>query len=125
VSPSLETRRVGVTGGRDYNDYSVVAWTIMSFCRPGDVVVSGHAFGADALAESAARFFDLEVETHPADWDTYGRRAGPLRNQEMIDSGLDALIVFPGGRGTADMVRRAQKAGVAVVDAVAEWEAGK
>lgn len=56
----------------------------------------------------------LGAETHRADWATYGDSAGPRRNQEMVDSGLDLLIAFPGGMGTADMVRRAKAAGVPV-----------
>jgi YspA, cpYpsA-related SLOG family len=109
-------RRVGVTGGRDYDDAPNVALAIMFYCQPGDVLVSGHARGADTLAEEAARFFELEVETHPADWQKYGKRAGFIRNEEMVYSGLDLLIAFPGGNGTADMVRRARQAGIRVVE---------
>jgi hypothetical protein len=50
-----------------------------------------------------------------ADWNTHGRAAGPIRNQRMLDEVKPELVVaFPGGRGTADMVRRAREAGVNV-----------
>jgi len=39
-----------------------------------------------------------------------------MRNQQMVDYGLDGLAAFPGGNGTADMVRRARAAGVTVME---------
>ena len=51
-----------------------------------------------------------------ADWATHGKKAGPLRNQRMIDEGHpDLVIAFPGGKGTDDMTRRALAAGVATI----------
>ncbi len=47
-------------------------------------------------------------------WERHGRAAGVIRNQAMLDYGIDLVLAFPGGRGTADMVRRARSAGVAV-----------
>jgi hypothetical protein len=55
-------------------------------------------------------------ETYPADWYTHGKAAGPIRNQKMLDDAFpDVVLAFPGGRGTADMVRRAEKVGVTVI----------
>jgi hypothetical protein len=59
-----------------------------------------------------------EVRPNPvavmADW-SIGRKAGPIRNQRMLDEHApDLVVAFPGGRGTADMVRRARKSGVEV-----------
>ncbi len=51
-----------------------------------------------------------------ADWANYGKGAGHIRNQQMLDSGIDLAIEFPGGRGTADMRRRLDKAGVKVIE---------
>jgi len=52
-----------------------------------------------------------------ANWAGLGRKAGPIRNQEMLDQGRPNMVVaFPGGRGTADMVRRARGAGVEVIE---------
>jgi hypothetical protein len=54
---------------------------------------------------------------YPADWAKHGRAASPIRNQQMLDEGRPNLVVaFPGGRGTADMVRRARSAGVEVIE---------
>ena len=48
-------------------------------------------------------------------WKMHGKKAGPLRNQEMVDAGTDLVVAFPGGRGTADLVRRARAAGLQIL----------
>jgi hypothetical protein len=59
----------------------------------------------------------VPVEEYKADWDTYGKSAGPIRNQKMLDTGIDYVIAFPGGRGTEHMKKIARKAGVTVIEA--------
>ena len=45
-----------------------------------------------------------------ADWAKYGPVAGPIRNQDMLDLHRPKMVIaFPGGKGTADMVKRAKK----------------
>lgn len=52
-----------------------------------------------------------------ADWEDLGRKAGPIRNQRMLDDGRPELVVaFPGGPGTAHMCRIAREAGVEVIE---------
>lgn len=56
--------------------------------------------------------------TEIADWSKYGKAAGPMRNQKMLDEYKpDLVVALPGGRGTADMVSRARVAGVEVIEA--------
>lgn len=118
--------RIIVTGGRDYTDQNTVARTLQYlYLAPfskGDppTLVSGGATGADRLAEQYARAYGWTVEVHHADWKTHGRAAGPIRNQKMADAGADLLVAFPGGRGTADMVRRARKAGIPVQEPIGQ-----
>lgn len=118
--------RIIVTGGRDYNDQNTVARTLQYlYLAPfskGDkpTLVSGGATGADRLAEQYARAYGWTVEVHRADWKAHGRAAGPVRNQKMADLGADLLVAFPGGRGTADMVRRARKAGIPVQEPIGQ-----
>lgn len=84
---------------------------------PADlVIVSGAARGADSAAVDWAVVNWVNFEEYPADWEKHGKRAGHLRNQQMLDTGIDKVIAFPGGRGTADMVNRARKAGVEVIE---------
>jgi len=79
------------------------------------IVLSGCAPGADTLGTEWAEAKGIQV-ARPADWNTHGRAAGPIRNQQMLDEGKPELVVsFPGGRGTADMVRRVRAAGIEVI----------
>lgn len=107
------SRRVLVFGGRDYHDAVCMEKVLRQKLIDGDIVIHGGAIGADSLAGNVAgRILGYNVEVFPADWDQHGNRAGPIRNQEMLDSGVDFAIGFPGGRGTADMLSRLKKAGV-------------
>lgn len=70
-------------------------------------VISGEARGADAAGGMWACVNNIPVEGYPADWDKHGRKAGPIRNQQMADA-ADALIALWDGksRGTRDMINR-------------------
>ena len=107
--------RVLVCGGRDYHNSNHVN-DALSEIRPS-VVIEGGARGADFLAADWARA-NLGVDaliTFRADWERNGKAAGPIRNQKMLDEGKpDLVVAFPGGRGTADMISRAIRAGIAV-----------
>jgi hypothetical protein len=86
---------------------------------PIKTLIHGDAPGADRLAAAWAKDTGLaefgELLAFPADWEKHGNAAGPIRNQQMLDEGKpDMVIAFPGGIGTANMVRLARKAGVPV-----------
>jgi hypothetical protein len=82
-----------------------------------DAIIHGGAPGADAMAGEFANVSNIREVVFQADWKKYGRRAGPLRNQRMIDEGNpDLVVAFPGGRGTGDMVTRARNAGIKVIE---------
>lgn len=108
--------RVLVCGGRDYHDLDKIKETLWGMFDKDDTVtlIHGDARGADKLSETALKeYFNggFEVLRFPADWGKYGKRAGPIRNQQMLDEGApDLVVAFPGGSGTADMVLRAEKA---------------
>lgn len=100
-------KRILVFGGRDFTDMPAVYAALNAlYSKHGAfVMVNGMCpTGADQLAAKwARRLDDVPVEQHPADWGSHGRAAGPIRNREMLESGIDAAIQFPGGRGTAHM----------------------
>jgi hypothetical protein len=108
--------RVIVCGGRHFGDEPLLfsALDELHAHEPISCVVHGGASGADTLAGQWAVLRSVLVEVHPAKWTTHGRAAGPIRNREMLAAGADLVVAFPGGRGTADMMRAARQYGVAV-----------
>ena len=107
--------RVLVCGGRDYADADYLRCVLSEL--PVTVLIEGEAPGADTLARLWAQRRGILIDRYPADWDRYGKAAGPIRNQQMLDEGKpDLVVAFPGGHGTADMVRRARAAGIAVTE---------
>lgn len=108
--------RVIVCGGRTYSDRETFAMALDAFHRdrPFTLVLHGGANGADSLAHQWAANRKIPTTIFPADWKTYGKSAGPIRNQKMADHGADLCIAFHGGAGTADMVKRAKKARIPV-----------
>jgi hypothetical protein len=121
--------RVLVCGGRDFTDQQFVIDTLnrlsLDWPRtptdkygnwlPAVTIITGGAKGADQFAADWAAINCTDYKEFKPDW-SYGKRAGPIRNQKMLDEGKpDLVVAFPGGRGTADMVRRASKAGVEVI----------
>ena len=97
------------------------------------VVIEGEAKGADAMSCGVAvNILELPIKRFPANWNEYGRAAGPIRNRQMLDEGkADAVVAFhlnlAESRGTADMVAAARKRGLPVwvctdgSDALAEF----
>ncbi|HEY5420935.1 MAG TPA: SLOG family protein [Marmoricola sp.] len=100
--------RILVTGSRNWLDRDLLNQTLdgiidefvtidrQRFLTEGVTLVSGRcSSGADKMAEEwAAGIFFVDVEPHPADWDFYGKRAGFVRNTEMVDAGADVCAAF-------------------------------
>lgn len=116
-----------VTGGRSYTDRAkldqVLTDIAVDVAESNDHFVHvelmhGCASGADRLADDWARKRGTPVYRFPADWAEHGKAAGPMRNQQMVDAKPDEVVAFPGGAGTADMVRRAKAAGIRVTEVV-------
>lgn len=111
--------RVLVCGGRDYSDrFRLFAVLDKYHDAAGiSVIIEGGARGADDLAAKWAGSWGIAVEEYAADWECFGSFAGPMRNKIMLAEGKpDVVIAFPGGKGTADMIRKARRAGVEVVE---------
>ena len=120
--------RILVCGGRSFADKEFVFRTLSilyrdEWCKnlPNPIreedltIISGCAKGPDTFALQWAVWAGFTQDKYPAEWEKYGKSAGPIRNQQMIDEGKpDLVIAFPGGAGTADMIRRAKKAGIEV-----------
>lgn len=114
----MTTLRILITGSRHYSDRDKIGLVFRNlmkrFKNDEYILISGNARGADKLGEEAAEELGWTVERYPADWNRYGKRAGGIRNQAMVDSGADLCLAFPteGSIGTWDCVRRAKKADI-------------
>jgi YspA, cpYpsA-related SLOG family len=106
-----------VCGGRDFSNGLLLVETLNALQMSDDVsvVIHGGAPGADSIAGLYALGRDIPIEVYHAEWKRYGKHAGPIRNQRMLDEGKsDVVVAFPTekSRGTWDMVRRSKDAGV-------------
>lgn len=109
--------RVLVCGGRDFDDHMLLVKTLLEYQteKPITCIIHGNARGADTLADRFADLTGIPKEVYPADWDKYNKAAGPIRNAQMITEGKpDLVIAFPGGKGTANMIKQAKDAGIPV-----------
>lgn len=105
-----------VCGGRTYNNEAMVYDIMSVHVTPNDIVVQGGAEGADALASDWCWQQGVACATVWAHWNRYKKQAGHIRNGWMLRLKPDKVIAFPGGRGTADMVRQAKEAGIEVIE---------
>lgn len=106
---------VAVVGSREYADDLGPEQVIGELARsaPHVTVISGGARGVDRRAAAAARQHGLKVREYPADWNLHGKRAGYVRNEEMVKA-ADMVIAFwdgqsPGTRLTIDLAQRHKK----------------
>ena len=124
--------RVLICGGRNWNHRQMTFRKLDALHRIYNfaTVIHGAASGADSLGGAWAKARGIPVNEYPANWrprrpdgtrdpsfGSYDRAAGFKRNQQMIDEGHpDLVIAFPGTNGTADMIKRSQKAAITVVN---------
>lgn len=106
-------------GSREYR-LSAADYDLLS-ALPITLLYQGGASGADAGAAEWAMEEGVETRTIRANWKLYKKSAGPLRNAAMLKEALAEsaargqlliIIAFPGGKGTADMLRKGRSAGV-------------
>lgn len=116
-----------VCGGRDFNDRNILFLTLEAASLYGgfDQIICGYNpksrkfQGADQLAYEWAMQADFPCTCFPADWDRYGRSAGPRRNTEMADDKPDECLAFPRangtwGNGTLNMIGQCAARGIKV-----------
>lgn len=108
-------KRVVVAGCRDYNNYEqareFIKICISKIKKENEIVfLSGDCRGADALGIRFAKEGGFRIEHYPAEWQKYGKSAGPKRNEIMAQR-CDFVICFWDGksRGTSSMISLAQK----------------
>ena len=90
-------KRILITGSRSWVRTDTIAKAIdlvVDYLGTDVIVVHGAARGADSLAGNYARSIGLTVEEHPADWERYSKRAGYIRNAEMVALDADVCLAF-------------------------------
>lgn len=118
--------RIIIAGSREFNDYEKMLKALdelgvhlMNAINPIEII-SGHAPGADTLGERFAKAYDYTLKIFPAEWDKYGKAAGPIRNEQMAkyaaESDQGILVAFPIGesRGTRNMIKLAKQYGLEI-----------
>ena len=110
--------RVLVCGSRYWKDYRKIYNTLGTLDSKKTIIVHGACKGADQLAGIAAKALGMEVEEYPADWDKYGKAAGPIRNVQMAETGINHGFAFhenyDKSKGTKHMVSELKKRNVPV-----------
>ena len=122
----MDKLRILVCGGRHFSDYALLEKTINgviaeSGCKDIEIV-SGHCVGADRLGELYAEKHNVQVKIFPAEWKKYGKRAGSMRNKQMIDyiSGFKNKIVVAfvsaKTKGTRNTISLAKRANIRIIE---------
>lgn len=114
-----------ITGSRDFpwSEHEEIYNTLDSHLRwhPDTVMINGLAKGADTICHTWATTNNVLIEQYPAEWDKYGKGAGPVRNKQMLKRLMEknSSIVYAffygdpaASRGTANMVAQCQSNGV-------------
>lgn len=123
-----------VCGGRDWGlnmdgsfDKELLKWSNRQIDKiifehfpyeymPAVKIITGEARGADQCGVDYAVVNWCDYKGYPADWEKYGKAAGHIRNKQMLDEeNVDLVIAFPGGRGTANMIKQAEERNIKVV----------
>ena len=104
--------KVGIVGSRGFTDYQMVC-DEMSLIDNVDVIVSGGARGADSLGEKWAKENNKETLIFKPDWNKFGKRAGFIRNEDIIKNS-DYVIAFWDGmsKGTKSSIDLCKKFGI-------------
>ena len=110
--------KILVCGSRDWHEFGFILLQLKRL--PKDtIIINGACKGADKLSTKAAQTLGLQVKEYPAEWDKYGKSAGPKRNSQMLLENPDEVWAFHydlyNSKGTLDMVKKAQAKNIKVV----------
>jgi len=109
--------KILVCGCRTWLDEETIK-KVLSQYGPDTVIIQGEARGADITAKRVAEELKMTVIGFPAEWDKFGRRAGIIRNIQMLDTNPDLVIAFhnflPNSKGTKHTVTEAINRGIKV-----------
>lgn len=106
--------RILVCGDRNWEDEKCIENALKKY-PTNTILIHGNCRGADKLSGIVAKKLGMEVIPFPANWGRYGKGAGHVRNQQMLDEGKpEKIIAFHSNleksKGTLNMVTKARKA---------------
>lgn len=112
-------KKVVIAGSRQFNGYkffySQVDQCLSRIRQEYELIIlSGHCTGVDRMAERYAEENGFQVEVFPAEWDKYGKSAGPRRNKTMVEAADFAIAFAGGGNGTKSLISLAKAKGIPV-----------
>ena len=130
MSTTAKHARILITGSRHFDPHnprnyqlmhqalSTTAQKLYAAGAADITVVHGGASGADTLADIIASSLGFTIERYPAQWHLYGKKAGPIRNEEMVARGADIVLAFPAAvsPGTKHCMSVAHRSGITVVN---------
>lgn len=102
--------RVAIVGSRTYPNPDAIG-DVIATLPAGTLVITGDTPAIRRAVRSATRQRHLPTLSIHTDWPTYGRRAGIVRNEQIIDH-ADTVIAFCHGQSpeTASAIRLARAA---------------
>lgn len=109
--------KVIIAGDRNFEDYDVLLAAVEACPFEITQVVSGRARGVDTMGERwSEEFLGEKAKMFPAEWNRYGKGAGPKRNNQMANYGECLLALWHGRQvgGTWNMIKQARKYGLKV-----------
>jgi hypothetical protein len=109
--------RVLVTGGALFRDKSWL-WAgldLLHSMSPITFLIEGGAPGADVIAYEWREARGVDGHTEFAEWERFGKAAGPIRNERMAEMKPDLVLAAPGRKGTANMICTAGRYGLRVI----------
>lgn len=107
--------KVIIAGSRDIDDYQLVERTIKESCFVIDEIISGMATGVDMAGKCYGKIYNIPVREFPADWKTFGKLAGFIRNEEMLKLATHLIAIRKNfSKGTSHMIRIAKEKGIEV-----------
>lgn len=99
--------KLAIVGCRTFNDYKFVKDNIINFYNINDItqIISGGATGVGSLAKQFAEEYQIDFKEFQADWNTYGKAAGPIRNRKIIENATHIIAFWDyKSRGTKSSI---------------------
>ncbi len=101
--------KVIIAGSRGITDYNLIEQAVIESGFEITEVVSGTACGVDTLGEQWAMNHNIPIKRFPAQWDQFGKSAGPRRNMDMAKYGEALIAITVGSPGTKSMIEIAKR----------------